>query len=60
MSIFRRMANLLHRSRMDREIGAELQAHIALRTEDNLAAGMSPEQARRGGMFSGLRWLRRE
>ena len=35
MSIFRRMANLLHRSRIDRDIDAELQAHVALRTEDN-------------------------
>jgi hypothetical protein len=50
MSIFRRMANLLHRSRIDRDIDAELQAHIALRTEDSLAAGMSPEQARRDAL----------
>ena len=46
MTVFRRMANLLHRSRIDRDIDAELQAHLALRTEDNLAAGMSPEVAR--------------
>jgi len=50
MSIARRMANLLHRSRIDRDIDAELQTHIALRTEDNLAAGMSPEQARRDAL----------
>ena len=43
MAVFRRIANLFRRSRMDREIDAELQAHIALRTDDNLAAGMSPE-----------------
>jgi hypothetical protein len=46
MSIFRRMVNLLHRSRVDRDIDAELQTHIALRTEDNIVAGMSPEEAR--------------
>jgi predicted permease len=46
MSVFRRIANLLHRSRFDRDTDAELQAHIELRTEDNLAAGMPPEQAR--------------
>src|SRR5260370_36842190 len=50
MSIFRRMAHLLHRSRIDRDIDAELQAHIALRTEDNLAAGMSPGEARRDAL----------
>jgi putative ABC transport system permease protein len=32
---------------MDREIAAELQAHIDLRTEDNRAAGMEKEEARR-------------
>ena len=50
MSIFRRMVNLLHRSRVDRDIDAELQTHIALRTEDNIVAGMSPEEARRDAL----------
>jgi len=50
MSVFRRMANLLHRSRIDRDIDAELQTHLALRTEDNLAAGMSLEEARRDAL----------
>jgi predicted permease len=50
MSIFLRIANLLHRSRIDRDIDAELQAHIALRTEDNLAAGIAPEEARRDAL----------
>ncbi|HTF72071.1 MAG TPA: ABC transporter permease [Edaphobacter sp.] len=50
MSIFRRMANLLHRSRVDRDIDAELETHIALRTEDNVSAGMSPEEARRDAL----------
>src|SRR5258705_11764062 len=45
MSVFRRIANLLRRSHIDREIDADVQAHIALRTEDNLAAGMSPVEA---------------
>src|SRR4051794_29661845 len=47
MSMFRRIANLFQRSRVDREIDAELKAHIEMRIEDNLAAGMSPEEARR-------------
>jgi predicted permease len=43
----RRSANLFRFSRVDREIDAELKAHIEMRIEDNLAAGMSPEEARR-------------
>jgi predicted permease len=50
MSIFRRLANLLQRSRVDHDIDAELQTHIALRTEDNIVAGMSPEEARRDAL----------
>ena len=43
----RRGANLFRQSSVDREIDAELKAHIEMRIEDNLAAGMSPEAARR-------------
>ncbi len=41
------MANLFRKSQLDADISAELQAHIAMRIEDNLARGMSPEEARR-------------
>src|SRR5260370_41295901 len=47
MAAWQRIANLFHRSRLDHEISAELQAHIDLRTDDNIARGMSPEEARR-------------
>jgi macrolide transport system ATP-binding/permease protein len=47
MSLFRRIANLFVRSNIDREIEAELRSHIEMRTQDNLAAGMSPKEARR-------------
>lgn len=50
MTVFRRIANLFRRSRIDREIDAELQAHIALRMDDNLAAGMSRAEARRNAL----------
>ena len=50
MAVFRRFANLFRRSRVDREIDAELQSHIALRIDDNLAAGMSPAEARRDAL----------
>jgi macrolide transport system ATP-binding/permease protein len=50
MAFFNRVANLFRRSQVDREIDAELQAHVTLRTDDNLAAGMSPAEARRDAL----------
>jgi putative ABC transport system permease protein len=47
MSIFRRISNLFSRAKVDREIDAELQSHLEMRTGDNIADGMSPEEARR-------------
>jgi putative ABC transport system permease protein len=46
MAMFRRMGNLFRRSRMDDEIDAELKSHIEMRIEENLAGGMSAEEAR--------------
>lgn len=51
MSLYRRISNLFSRSKVDREIDVELQAHIELRMEDNVAAGMSPEVARRDALL---------
>jgi hypothetical protein len=42
MALFRRVLNFFGRNRLDREIDAELQAHIAMRIDDNVAGGMSP------------------
>ena len=50
MALFRRIGNLFHRNRVDSEIDAELQAHIAMRVDDNIANGMSPDKARRDAM----------
>jgi predicted permease len=47
MSIFRRVSNLFSRMKVEREIDAELRAHLEMRTEDNIAAGMSAQAARR-------------
>jgi len=47
MPLARRIANLFHPSRIDREIDAEMRAHIEMRTADNIAAGMEPDEARR-------------
>ena len=50
MSLINRVANLFRRARVDREINDELRAHIEMRTEDNVRAGMSPEEARRDAL----------
>jgi putative ABC transport system permease protein len=50
MSIVRRIANLFSRSRMESEIDEELRSHLDMRTEDNLANGMSPKDARRDAL----------
>ncbi|HUD57179.1 MAG TPA: permease prefix domain 1-containing protein [Terracidiphilus sp.] len=50
MAIFRRIANLMHRSSVDREIDAELESHIAMRIDENIARGMSPDEARRDAL----------
>jgi predicted permease len=47
MSLLRRIFSLGKRSSVDREIEEEIRAHVAMRTEGNLAAGMSAEQAAR-------------
>src|SRR5947209_20582909 len=47
MGVFLRITNLFRRSKIDADIAAELEAHIAMRIDDNLARGMSPEEARR-------------
>lgn len=50
MLFVRRIANLFRRSRINRELDAELQSHIEMRMEDNLAAGMTAEAARRDAL----------
>jgi hypothetical protein len=51
MALFRRFANLFRRSTVDHDINAELQAHIDLRMDANLAGGMTPEEARRDALL---------
>ena len=51
MSLFRRIANLFSRGNVDREIDAELRAHIELRIAENKAKGMPPGQARRDALL---------
>src|SRR5437764_14253662 len=51
MAMLQRIRNLFSRIEIDRDIDAELQTHIEMRTEDNIAKGMSPEQARREALI---------
>jgi len=51
MSLLRRISNLFSRSIVEREIDAEVQSHIAMRTAGNIASGMSPEEARRDALL---------
>jgi putative ABC transport system permease protein len=51
MAIIQRIANIFRLAKVDRDIDDELQSHIALRTDDNLAAGMSPVDARRDALL---------
>src|SRR5258708_7325481 len=51
MSAFHRLANLLRRSRLNHEIDDELRAHIDLRAEAHIAAGMDPSEARRKALL---------
>jgi putative ABC transport system permease protein len=46
MSLLSRLAGLLKIHRLERDVEDELRAHIEMRAQDNLAAGMSPEEAR--------------
>ena len=50
MALMRRIVNLFRRSRMDSEIEAELRSHIEMRIEENVAAGMTAEDARRDAL----------
>jgi len=50
MGVFRRVSNVFFRAALERKIDAELRSHIEMRIEDNLAAGMSPKEARRAAL----------
>src|SRR5262250_2133430 len=42
-----RLCSFFHREQREREFVEELESHLAMHIEDNLRAGMSPEEARR-------------
>lgn len=51
MPAFRRVLNLFTRSKLSREIDAELQSHLEMRIDDNIASGMTPTEARRDALL---------
>jgi predicted permease len=51
MGVLRRLGNLGRRAKLDKEIDAELRSHIEMRIEENVAAGMSREEARRDALL---------
>jgi predicted permease len=51
MAIFRQVTNLFRRTQVDREIDAELQAHLTLRIDEYITQGMTPEEARRKALL---------
>jgi predicted permease len=51
MSLYRRIVNSFHRAKVEQEIDRELRSHLEMRIADNIAAGMSPEAARRDALI---------
>jgi macrolide transport system ATP-binding/permease protein len=46
-----RLAGLLPNAQLEQEFAAELEAHLQLHIDDNLRAGMNPDQARRNALL---------
>ena len=46
-----RLGSLFQRDRLDRELAAELESHLAMQVEDNLRAGMTAGEARRQALL---------
>jgi len=51
MPLLRRIANLFHGRKLGRVVDAELESHLAMRTEDNMAAGLRADEARRDALL---------
>src|ERR1051326_306606 len=46
MGLLNRLTGLFRRNRLERDLDEELQLHIELKTQEHIAAGMLPEEAR--------------
>ncbi|MFI5176278.1 MAG: permease prefix domain 1-containing protein, partial [Terriglobia bacterium] len=53
---FLRLGGLFNKEQRDRELAEELESHLQMHIEDNLRAGMPPEEARRRALirFGGI------
>jgi putative ABC transport system permease protein len=51
-SLLVRVATLWSRARVDRDIAAELESHLQLHIDDNLRAGLAPDEARRRAVLA--------
>lgn len=47
-----RLSGFLRRSTMERRLAEEMQFHIEMQTEENVRAGMAPEEARRAALVA--------
>lgn len=47
-----RLGGLFGRQRRDRELAAELESHLQMHIDDNVRAGMAPEEARRQALIA--------
>ncbi len=57
-----RLRSLLRRGRVERELDRELRFHVDRQTEENIAAGIPPDQARRAALrgLGGLAYVEEE
>jgi predicted permease len=51
LRLFHRLAALFRRPSLDRDLDSEMAAHLDLAIEENLNAGMSPQEARRRALI---------
>jgi putative ABC transport system permease protein len=51
-----RLGGLFHKAQLDRDLVEEIESHLQLHIDDNLRAGMNPEEARRSAVlkFGGI------
>ncbi|MFN8090894.1 MAG: ABC transporter permease [Vicinamibacteria bacterium] len=50
-AFLRRLAGLFGRDRRERELAEEIESHLQMHVDDNVRAGMTPEEARRDALL---------
>ncbi len=50
-AMFWRLGSLFHKRRHEQELAEELESHLQMHIEDNLRAGLSPQEARRRALI---------